>query len=30
MRLGTKMEAMGMMLKVAESWDGFMPGAGHF
>ena len=30
MRLGTKMEAIGMMLKVAESWDGFMPGAGHF
>ena len=26
----TKMEAIGMMLKAAESWDGSMAGAGHF
>ena len=28
--LGTKMEAIGMMLKAAESQDGSMTGAGHF
>ena len=28
--LVTKMEAIGMMLKTAESWDGSMAGAGHF
>ena len=28
--LVTKMEAIGMMLKAAESWDGSMAGAGHF
>jgi hypothetical protein len=26
----TKMEAIGMMLKAAEKWNGSMAGAGHF